>query len=81
MPSITETLARATVLGSVERAERNRSLATLVITPRRAGDRAAGSGRRSSEAVEAGRRAAVEALESGGAAALQAALDAPIRPS
>ena len=33
LPSITETLARATVLGSVERAERNRELATVVVTP------------------------------------------------
>jgi predicted acylesterase/phospholipase RssA len=33
LPSITETLSRATVLGSVERAERNRKLADLVVTP------------------------------------------------
>jgi predicted acylesterase/phospholipase RssA len=33
LPSIMETMTRATVLGSVERAERNRSLATLVISP------------------------------------------------
>ena len=33
LPSIMETLSRATVLGSVERAERNRELALLVITP------------------------------------------------
>jgi predicted acylesterase/phospholipase RssA len=33
LPSITETLSRATVLGSVERAERNRTLADLVVTP------------------------------------------------
>ena len=33
LPSITETLSRATVLGSVERAERNRLLAALVVTP------------------------------------------------
>ena len=80
VPTITETLARATVLGSVERAERNRSLATLVITP---DVQAIGLRQWSAleEAVETGRRAAVEALESGGAAALQAALDAPIRPS
>ena len=33
LPSITETLSRATVLGSVERAERNRKLAAVVVTP------------------------------------------------
>jgi predicted acylesterase/phospholipase RssA/CRP-like cAMP-binding protein len=33
VPSIMETLSRATVLGSVERAERNRLLADLVVTP------------------------------------------------
>ena len=33
LPSIMETLSRATVLGSVERAERNRDLALLVVTP------------------------------------------------
>ena len=79
VPSITETLARATVLGSVERAERNRSLATLVITP---DVQAVGLRQWSAleQAVEAGRRAAIEALENGGAAALQSALDAPIRP-
>jgi NTE family protein len=33
LPSIMETLSRATVLGSVERAERNRRLADVVITP------------------------------------------------
>ena len=55
VPTITETLARATVLGSVERAERNRSLATLVITP---DVQAIGLRQWSAleEAVEAGRR-------------------------
>src|SRR4029453_5726390 len=33
LPSIMETLSRATVLGSVERAERNRELALLVVAP------------------------------------------------
>ncbi len=33
LPSIMETLSRATVLGSVERAEQNRRLADLVVTP------------------------------------------------
>jgi NTE family protein len=33
LPSIMETMTRATVLGSVERAERNRALAALVISP------------------------------------------------
>lgn len=33
LPSIMETLSRATVLGSVERAERNRELASLLVSP------------------------------------------------
>ena len=76
LPSITETLARATVLGSVERAERNRELASLVITPdvQDVGLREWSAFER---AVEAGRRAAAETLESGGADELQALLDAP----
>ena len=79
VPTITETLARATVLGSVERAERNRVLAALVVTPD-----VQSIGLRQwdalEQAIESGRRAAVEVLEGGGVAALQAALDAPIRP-
>jgi NTE family protein len=76
LPSITETLARATVLASVERAERNRTLALLVATPE-----VQGIGLREwsalDAAVEAGRRALTEALEAGGAERIRAALDAP----
>ena len=69
LPSITETLARATVLGSVERAERNRALASLVIAPevQSVGLREWSAFER---AVEAGREAATAALEAGGADAL-----------
>ena len=73
LPSITETLARATVLGSVERAERNRALASLVIAPdvQTVGLREWSAFER---AVEAGREAAAEALEAGGAEQLRSLL-------
>ena len=60
LPSIMETMTRATVLGSVERAERNRSLAALVISPEvqdvglrefAALDRAVAAGRAAAEAA------------------------------
>jgi predicted acylesterase/phospholipase RssA len=60
LPSIMETMTRATVLGSVERAERNRSLAALVISPDvqnvglrefSALDRAVAAGRTAAEAA------------------------------
>ena len=60
LPSIMETMTRATVLGSVERAEKNRSLAAVVITPdvqdvglREFGalDRALAAGRAAAEAA------------------------------
>jgi NTE family protein len=60
LPSIMETMTRATVLGSVERAERNRSLAALVISPEvqdvglrefSALDRAVAAGRAAAEAA------------------------------
>ena len=60
LPSIMETMTRATVLGSVERAERNRALAALVISPevqdvglRQFGalDRAVAAGRAAAEAA------------------------------
>jgi NTE family protein len=75
LPGIAETLARATVLGSVERAESNRALALLLVTP----DVESIKLRAWSAldvAVEAGRVAALTALEHGGAEKLQAALDA-----
>lgn len=73
LPNIMETLSRATVLSSVERAERNRSLATLVVSPE-----VHGVGLREfsalDRAVVAGREAAERALEDGGADALREAL-------
>jgi len=77
LPSIMETLSRATVLGSVERAERNRRLADLVVTPGvqdvglrefSALDRAGAAGRDAMHAV----------LEAGGADRLRARLDASL---
>jgi NTE family protein len=70
LPSIMETLSRATVLGSVERSERNRRLAALTITPdvQSVGLREFG---RLALAVAEGRRAAEEALEGGGADTLR----------
>jgi predicted acylesterase/phospholipase RssA len=76
LPSIAETLARASVLGSVERAERNRALALVLVTPE---VQAIGLRDWSAldRAVEAGRRATTEALAGGGADRLRAALDEP----
>jgi NTE family protein len=79
LPSITETLSRATVLGSVERAERNRSLARLLITPE-VQDIPLRDFRSLDRAIEAGRRAAVEALERGGEQVLVDALREPFAP-
>jgi NTE family protein len=73
MPSITETLARATVLGSVERAERNRDLARLLIAPD-VQDVALREWSALDRAVEAGREAAEHAFEAGGAEHLLEAL-------
>ncbi|HEX5800188.1 MAG TPA: patatin-like phospholipase family protein [Gaiellaceae bacterium] len=77
LPSIAETLARASVLGSVERAERNRALALVLVTPE-----VQAIGLREwaalDTAVAAGRRATTAALESGGAEKLRAALDAQV---
>jgi len=74
LPTIMETLSRATVLGSVERAERNRTLATLVVSP---GVHDVGLRDFSAldRAVEAGRVAAEQALADGGAAALRRVLE------
>jgi NTE family protein len=73
LPSIAETLARATVLGSVERAESNRALALVLVTPE---VQAIGLREWSAltAAIDAGRRATEQALEAGGADALRAAL-------
>jgi NTE family protein len=73
LPSIMETLSRATVLGSVERAEGNRTLAGLTITPDVEGV-ALRDFSRLDQAIDAGRRAAEEALASGGKEALVALL-------
>ena len=75
LPPIMETMTRATVLGSVERAERNRALAALVISPD-----LRGVGLRQfsvlDQAIAAGRAAAEEALREDGDA-LRASLHAP----
>ena len=69
LPSIMETMTRATVLGSVERAERNRTLAALVISPDvqdvglrefAALDRAVAAGRAAAEAALADAAAALD---------------------
>jgi predicted acylesterase/phospholipase RssA len=76
LPSIVETLARSTVLASVERAERNRALASLVVAPDVQHVPLRGFGLLDA-AVEAGRTAAREALDGGGREALAAALRQP----
>jgi NTE family protein len=77
LPTITETLARATVLASAERAERNRELALLLATPE---VQAIGLREWSAldRAIEAGRIAMTQALETGGVERLRAVLDAPV---
>jgi predicted acylesterase/phospholipase RssA len=69
MPTILETLARATVLGSVERAETNRALAHVLVTPE-VQDVSLRNFRNLDRIVESGRRAAEEALAGGGREAL-----------
>ena len=73
MPTILETLSRATVLGSVERAEANRGLAQVVIIPE-VQDVALRDFRHLQRAVDAGRRAAEDALAGGAKHDLLAAL-------
>ena len=77
LPSIMETLSRATVLGSVERAERNRELALLVITPETQ-DIPLRDFRALDRAVEAGRAAARDALDAGAREEILAAVTAPV---
>ena len=77
LPSIMETLSRATVLGSVERAERNRGLALLVISPETQ-DIPLRDFRALDRAVEAGRTAARAALDAGARAEILAAVTAPV---
>ncbi len=69
LPTILETLSRATVLSSVARAQANRRLAHAVISPSITGV-ALRDFRRLDEALDAGRRAAEEALASGALDAL-----------
>lgn len=76
LPSITETLSRATVLGSVERAESNRRLADLVVTPD-VQDVAMREFSALDRAAKAGRRAMADALDAGGAEHLRTRLAAP----
>jgi hypothetical protein len=68
-----EILSRATVLASVERAERNRKLAALTIAPE-VQSIALREFSQLRRAAELGRRAAEDALASGGADKLRAAL-------
>ena len=77
MPSIMETLSRATVLGSIERAERNRELATLVVTPA-VQDIPLRDFSTLDRAIEAGRVAARAALDGGGRDAIIAAVSEPV---
>jgi predicted acylesterase/phospholipase RssA len=76
LPTILETLSRATVLGSVGRAESNRELADLLITPD-VQDIPLRGFRHLSQAVDAGRRAAEEALARGAKERLVRAESAP----
>jgi NTE family protein len=66
IPSIMETMARSTILGSGERSERNRKLATLVISPA-AQDIGLREFRALDRAIAAGYEAASAALADGGA--------------
>jgi NTE family protein len=77
LPSIMETLSRATVLGSIERAEKNRALALLVVAPN-VTDVPLRDFRSLDRAIEAGRAAARTALDAGGRNAIRAALAAPV---
>jgi NTE family protein len=72
LPTILETLSRATVLGSVDRARANRGLAQVVITPD-VQHVPLRDFRHLDTAVDAGRRAAEDALAAGGREALVAA--------
>jgi NTE family protein len=69
IPSILETLSRATVLGSIERAEANRGLARIVIAPD-VQHMSLRDFRHLETAVDQGRRAAEEALAAGAKEAL-----------
>ncbi len=80
LPTILETLSRATVLGSIERTEASHSLAQIVITPD-VHELSLRDFRRIDPAIDAGRRAAEEALSGGAKDALLAALSPRQVPS
>ncbi len=73
IPSIMETMARSTILGSGERSERNRKLASLVISPA-AQDVGLREFKALDRAIEAGYEAATASLAEGGADLLRSAL-------
>ena len=73
IPSIMETMTRATILGSAERTQRNRKLATLVISPE-AQDIGLREFKELDRAIAAGDEAASAALADGGADVLRSAL-------
>ena len=77
LPSIMETLSRATVLGSVERAERNRDLALLVIAPE-VQEIPLRDFRSLDRAIEAGRVATRAALDAGARDEILASVTAPV---
>jgi NTE family protein len=77
LPSIMETLSRATVLGSVERAERNRDLALLVLSPE-VQDIPLRDFGALDRAIDAGRAATRRALDDGGRDAILAAVASPV---
>jgi NTE family protein len=77
LPSITETLSRATVLGSAERAERNRKLADLLVTPH-VQDVALREFSALDRAAAAGKEAMRATLDAGGAEHLRERLDEPV---
>jgi predicted acylesterase/phospholipase RssA/CRP-like cAMP-binding protein len=77
LPSIMETLSRATVLGSVERAEHNRELALLVLSPE-VQDIPLRDFGALDRAIDAGRAATRRALDDGGRDAILAAVASPV---
>ena len=77
LPSIVETLSRATVLGSVERAEANRELALVVFAPE-VQDVPLRDFRALDRAIEAGRVATRAALDAGARDTILDALATPL---
>ncbi len=77
LPSITETLSRATVLGGAERTERNRRLADVLVTPD-VQDVALREFSALDRAAAAGREAMQATLEAGAAERLRERLDQPV---